>query len=623
MADFNTVFENARPYDDRPNMINRKNARVQKQIKRKTCAQTKTNVSQKRGTERFTIPSDDNAIVMNGKTAFSIFEKDTPKERLVIDGEKKYPAGIILNNYSEFKYDAEFQGSEIRNKGKLLNTKGIGVGGHLSTTDLDRRSIQISTDKSYGGVYDDHTGMLMYSKMPGGWGNAETGIRHSINWGKFAEDDSMTISRNKTKVRNDLEVGGNLTVTGTMKTTQTFGNPIGTIIQWSGDIPPTGYLMCDGSAVSRTTHAKLFGVIGTTFGGGDGTTTFNLPDYRGYVLVGKNPTDADINTIDNVHRGEKTHSLTLNEMPSHTHTSDEHTHVTSIVDPGHSHMISMVNSNGAPDGWKDGNPSDPTLYWRNVRSGMWGVTNPLREVDQNKTNIKFSIQPAKIAINKSGGDTHFSLMQPYKVVMYCIKYDNVKINNEVVNKTPYFELTGNELTVKGEDEKVYAKFTGETTYIPGKLDFLPRGIIVAWNGDVAPEGWALCNGENGTPDLRNRFILGNGAKKIKEIGGEEAHTLTTDEMPSHSHSITDAGHKHTGGWAGVNGNSAFGCQVGAHLNPTNPGVSGNINIQNGQNSNYHAFTDVKYTGIKINNAGSGKAHDNMPPYYVLAFIMRL
>lgn len=64
------------------------------------------------------------------------------------------------------------------------------------------------------------------------------------------------------------------------------GTPVGTYIQHAGATAPTGFLACDASAVSRATYADLFAVIGTTYGAGNGTTTFNLPDARGLVMVG-------------------------------------------------------------------------------------------------------------------------------------------------------------------------------------------------------------------------------------------------------------------------------------------------------------------------------------------------
>ena len=62
--------------------------------------------------------------------------------------------------------------------------------------------------------------------------------------------------------------------------------PVGTYIQFAGASTPAGYLACDGSAVSRTTYADLFAVVSTTYGVGNGSTTFNLPDARGLVMVG-------------------------------------------------------------------------------------------------------------------------------------------------------------------------------------------------------------------------------------------------------------------------------------------------------------------------------------------------
>lgn len=81
---------------------------------------------------------------------------------------------------------------------------------------------------------------------------------------------------------------------------------------------PLGCLVCDGSAVSRTDYSELFAVIGTTYGAGDGSTTFNLPNKRGRVSVGLDTAQDEFNAIGK-HIGEKTHTLTINEIPSHSH----------------------------------------------------------------------------------------------------------------------------------------------------------------------------------------------------------------------------------------------------------------------------------------------------------------
>ena len=82
------------------------------------------------------------------------------------------------------------------------------------------------------------------------------------------------------KANTDLS---NLSATGESKFNVIV--PTGTIISSAGSSTPTGYLYCNGSAVSRTTYAKLFSAIGTTYGAGDGSTTFNLPNYSTYKFV--------------------------------------------------------------------------------------------------------------------------------------------------------------------------------------------------------------------------------------------------------------------------------------------------------------------------------------------------
>ncbi len=103
--------------------------------------------------------------------------------------------------------------------------------------------------------------------------------------------------------------------------------PVGSLLLWTTNTAPSGYLLCYGQAVSRTTYAALFSVIGSTFGSGDGSSTFNVPDLRGRVPLGKDDmggtpanrvTEAAADTIGGS-GGEETHTLTIPEIPSHTH----------------------------------------------------------------------------------------------------------------------------------------------------------------------------------------------------------------------------------------------------------------------------------------------------------------
>lgn len=99
--------------------------------------------------------------------------------------------------------------------------------------------------------------------------------------------------------------------------------PVGSIQAWHSSTPPTGWLKADGSAIPRVTYASLFALLGTTYGPGDGSTTFNLPDLRGRVPVGLGTNSFGGSPMPVVTLGqtggEETHVLTTNEMVSHTH----------------------------------------------------------------------------------------------------------------------------------------------------------------------------------------------------------------------------------------------------------------------------------------------------------------
>jgi microcystin-dependent protein len=96
--------------------------------------------------------------------------------------------------------------------------------------------------------------------------------------------------------------------------------PVGVVLPFAGGTVPTGWLDCDGSAVSRTTYADLFAVIGTDYGPGDGSTTFNLPDFRSRSILGAGAPGGGLTTRARGDTGgAETHTLTESEMPSHTH----------------------------------------------------------------------------------------------------------------------------------------------------------------------------------------------------------------------------------------------------------------------------------------------------------------
>ena len=106
------------------------------------------------------------------------------------------------------------------------------------------------------------------------------------------------------------------------------GMPIGSGCDYFGStLPSDDFMWADGSAISRTTYADLFAVIGTTYGAGDGSTTFNLPDKRSRVSVGQDAQSVNTSSFTNrgATGGEVSHTLSINEMPSHTHPYKDYT----------------------------------------------------------------------------------------------------------------------------------------------------------------------------------------------------------------------------------------------------------------------------------------------------------
>jgi hypothetical protein len=145
---------------------------------------------------------------------------------------------------------------------------------------------------------------------------------------------------------------------------------------------------------------------------------------------------------------------------------------------------------------------------------------------------------------------------------------------------------------------------------------IPTGVILMWSGSIAsiPSGWLICDGANGTPDLRNRFIVGAGSTYAVAATGGSADAIVV----SHTHSasststVTDPGHNHGTGIGG-----SFAVFTGS-------GGSGFT----GGGAQFTGTTGTATTGITVSttttntSAGSSGTNANLPPYYALAYIMK-
>lgn len=240
--------------------------------------------------------------------------------------------------------------------------------------------------------------------------------------------------------------------------------PTGSIIATSLTTAPAGWLICDGAAVSRTTYANLFGVIGTTYGAGNGSTTFNLPDLRGRVAVGKN--GGSFGTL-GATGGSETVTLTEAQMPSHTHTEAAHTHTFSgTTNTTGAHTHTLTGSNGGSSG------VSMAITGNTNNDFNFGPMNGARANSNGDHSHTFSGTTSATAptTNATGGGQAHSNLQPYQVVNYIIKYTSAfaSTDTELAGRVGTLETTmptkaplaspsftgnvsvGSDLTVTGE-----------------------------------------------------------------------------------------------------------------------------------------------------------------------------
>jgi microcystin-dependent protein/phage baseplate assembly protein W len=104
------------------------------------------------------------------------------------------------------------------------------------------------------------------------------------------------------------------------------GSPLGVVIPYTVVAPPVGWMLCNGAAISRTTFPDLYALIGTTYGTGDGLSTFNIPDLRGRFLLGQGQGVGLTNRVLAAIGGEENHVISIAEMAAHTHGLSGHTH---------------------------------------------------------------------------------------------------------------------------------------------------------------------------------------------------------------------------------------------------------------------------------------------------------
>lgn len=397
----------------------------------------------------------------------------------------------------------------------------------------------------------------------------------------------------------------------------------GIIYPFCGDTVPDGYLLCDGRAVSRTTYSELFYVIGTTYGEGDGTTTFNIPDLTDRFLMGEG---------------------SLNDMGDYPNSG-------------------LPNITGE---WYTAWNSTVRGFWNMSGSGAFykssDSSRPGRVTSEDKNANSNTGMPFFDASRSNPIYGNSTIVQPpAAVVKYVIstgsKYLGIKgekgekgdtgekgVKGDTGTAagfgTPTATVDSNHgmpsvtVTASGPDTAKVFDFTfhnlkGDPFTIDDVVE-ISAGMISPFAGSTAPDGYLLCDGSDyssedypelyqvigiaygsgdgvntdfNVPDLRGRTMLGAGtgtatdatAHTLGEEGGEETHTLLEAEIPSHNH----------------NANALA-------VKSTSIGTSNDYYVFRGINRSSQI---ISYNTELASSTGGGDAHNNMQPYAVVNYII--
>lgn len=343
-------------------------------------------------------------------------------------------------------------------------------------------------------------------------------------------------------------------------------------------------------------------------------------------------------------------SLFLNGAGNWVKPVGTHNHPYSLTSHTHNYISSTVNS------WHSSTDSRSRVYFANNSTTYFRSGHNADDLFswQNESGTE------QLKINASGQlwSPYYNWLHDY-FAMASHSHSQYSLMSHTHPNPTYFSESGG-----GGDEKYLNANGGWSTRDSNSV--LPTGAIILWEGTTPPEGWALCDGNNGTPDLKGRFVMGSSNVNNYGYGGNDTVNITEANIPAHNHSVVlnnqNSSHAHTGttdssnaahsghsitsdgnhahsiytyqdDWnqkGGNNGNQSWANDSTNNWNyshATNSAthnhgtghnnMTHNHSLYSGNNNNNHSHS------ISLSSNGSSVSFDNRPPYYVLAYIMKL
>ena len=398
-------------------------------------------------------------------------------------------------------------------------------------------------------------------------------------WSNYDSNAGVTTTK-KVKIQNNLEVTGVTTSTGGF-----VGNVTGNASGSSGS--------CSGNSATATVLAASRNIGGVAF---NGSGDINLPGVNqsgtqntsGTAAIATNVTVTDESTdticfplfttaaTGNLPPKSGT-NLTFNSSTGTLSTNNFDGNATGLTGTPNL-VVGIITATSL-----EGNASDMTAgQWVLGANGTsdYTFTGPGLSGAQNDPSLY--LQRGKTYKFVNGMGAH-----PFQIQLTSgqggTAYNNGVTNNGTSSGTVTIEVRQDAPDILYYQCTSHANMGGILNIVGSGV---PTGGIIMWSGASVPGGWSLCDGTNSTPDLRDRFIVSSGsAYSIGNTGGANSVTLTVDQIPAHTHAITAKND---------------GSPSGTYSSPR---------------SAYAAEIDSGSTG-------GGQSHENRPPYYALAFIMK-